>query len=187
MWGSILQGIGIAASLYGASQQSSAAQDQASTQAASIRETAAHNAAISRYDAYVSRGEAQEAWLKTNTELSQMRQQGDLFLSTQKARYGKSGVAVSTGTPLETMSRTQGEFLEDERTIAYEGLKDIKRAESLASRYDMLADYGLRDAAAQASLTIQAGNDASNAAWISGINQASQTTYQMGSQSGWWD
>jgi len=187
MWGTILSAVGIGASLWGASQQADAASDAANASAASQQEVAAHNAAISRYDAYVARGEAQEAWLKTNTELAQARQQGDLFLSTQKARYGKAGVAVGTGTPLDTMARTQDEFLEDERTIAYEGMKDIMRAESLATRYDQLAEYGLRDAAAQASLTIQAGQDSSNAAWISGITQASQMTYQMGSNSGWWD
>lgn len=187
MWGAILQGVGIAASIYGASQQSSAAQNQANAQAASIAETAAHNAAISGYDAYVARGEAQEAALKTNQELAQHRQLGDFFLGSQVTRFAKSGVATGTGTPLETMARTQDEFLEDEKTIMYEGLKDVQRAESLASRYDMLAEGGLRDAAAQATLVQQAGQDRSNAALIGGVSQVASQTYQLGSNAGWWD
>lgn len=186
-WGTALSIIGIGASLYGSHQSASAANDQASAQAASIRETAAHNAAISKYDALVARGEAQEAALKTNKELAQHRRYGDLFLSSQRARYGKSGVAVGTGTPLEVMALTQDEFLEDERIIAYEGLKDIQRAGSLARRYDALAEAGLRDAAAQASLTIRAGRDRSNASLIQGVSQVAQQTYQLGSNSGWWE
>lgn len=186
-WGTVLSLVGIGASIYGASQQSSAAQSQANAQAASIAETARHNSEISKYDASVARDEAQEAWLKTNQELSQQRQQGDFFLSTQRARYGKSGIAVGTGTPLEVMARTADEFLEDERTIAYEGLKDVKRAESLATRYDSLADFGLRDASVAASLAIQAGQDRSNAAIIGGISQVASQSYQYGSNAGWWD
>jgi len=187
MWGAIISAVGIGASLWGASQQSSAATDTANANAAAIAKTAADNAAISRYDASVARGEADEAYLKTNQELAQARQYGDFFLSNQKARYGKSGVAVGTGTPLTTMAKTQDEFLEDERTIAYEGLKDSQRAESLAVRYDKLAVFGLRDAAAQASLTIQAGQDRSNAAILGGLTQAAGQTYQYGSNAGWWD
>lgn len=182
-WGTVLSLVGIGASIWGSSQSASAATNQANAQAASIAETAAHNASISRYDAAVTRREGEEYWYKTNKELEQHREAGDRFLSTQRSRFAKSGVAVDTGTPLETMARTEDEFIADEKMIAYEGLKDIQTAESLATRYDHLATFGLRDAAAQATLVAQAGQDRSNAAWISGITQASSIAYDWWSES----
>jgi len=185
-WGTALSVIGLGLSLYGASQQSSAANDAANANAAAIAQTAAHNAAISRGDAAVAHKGAQEHWFKTNRELSQARQTADNFLAAQRTNYAKSGVAISTGTPTEVFNRTAREFMKDEQIIRYEGLKKIQTAESLADRFENLAAYGLRDAAAQSSIALQTGQDASTAAWIRGGTQISKLAYQWGDDTNWW-
>lgn len=184
--GAIIGLVGIGASIWGASQSASAASSAADANAAAVQQTAAHNASISNYDAQVTYGEAQEAFMKTNTELAQHRIQGDLFLATQKTNYAKSGVAVGTGTPLEVMSRTHDEFMKDQLTILNEGKKQVERSESLAYRFLKLGEYGQRDAAAQAGYIQQAGADRSTGAYLSGAATAATQTYQLGFQQGWW-
>lgn len=186
-WGTALGLIGVGLQAYGAYKSSEAAEDQAETQAANIQEVAAHNAAISRFDAAITRQAAGEVWFKTNREVDQFHQSADAFLATQRTRFAKSGVAVKEGTPIEVMNRTIDEFKEDEKIIKYEGLKEIERLEDSAKRYDLLSDFGLRDASAAASLVLAAGQDRADAYKIEGVTQAASQLYDVGYNQKWWD
>lgn len=184
-WSTGVQVVGLGADLYSSYKGSEAAEDNAEAQAAEYKATAEANAVISRYDANVERLQAIEQSYVTNQTVAAHRKKIEKMVGTQTARYSKSGVVTSTGTPLEVAVDTIKTGSMDEYTIRNEGRKASQIHSLLSERYEMLAQKGLREASSLASLAIQAGNDASDAYLLKGIGTASEKVYSIGSDLGW--
>lgn len=182
-WGLAL---GAGLSLLGALQKSKSTKEAGKDQSKAVKESAAENAALSRYDASVMMDQAQEIQYVTGLKLVQHGKMMEAFIGKQKAAYGKSGVSVGTGSALDVVAHTAKQGALDSQTIRYEGEKARSRALSAAKRYRMLADAGLRDAAATASIIEDTANDLSTGQLYSGIGQFAVNAYVTGESFGWW-
>lgn len=92
------------------------------------------------------------------------------YLSAQKSKYSKSGVLVDSGSAAEVAAKTIQEGKADEYTIRNEYNNKALSYESLATRYEMLADAGLRDAATYSSLLTSAANNTATGYYIQGAS-----------------
>ncbi len=163
--------IGAGLSIYSKTKEADAVEDQAKAQADAVASSAAANAKISRYDATVAEKDALEVELQAGIALRQHKKKIASLLSSQRAGYGAAGVAINTGSALEVMADTAAEGARDAEMIMYNGQTNAERQRSLAKRYRMLADSGLRDAAAQAALIEDAGDYTSKALQISALSE----------------
>lgn len=187
MWDAIVSVGSLAASTYLSYKKADSIEDQANKQAAEYKASAEANAEISRYDAAVNYQTAIEQSFVTKNNVAKHRRQVDAFMSTQRARIGKSGVAVDTGTPIEVAEYSLDNARRDEYIIRREGRKKTQALQSLANRYEMLAEKGLREGASYASLTMKAAEDESDMALYEGIAGALDKTYDIGETFGWWE
>ncbi len=163
---------GAAAGLFSSIGASGAASDTAHANAKAAKAAAKANAEISEYDATVAEKDAIAAEFQAGVAFQQHQTKVDSLLSNQRARYAKSGVVVNAGTPLEVMVKTAGDAAKDAELIKYNGLTKAQRYRSLASRYRMLADAGLRDAAMQAANIEEAGEYESRGYLMTGFANA---------------
>jgi hypothetical protein len=184
MLGAILGGLSIATGLFGAHKQASAAEDQASDQAAETRRVAEFNRELSYYDAEVAKEEGQRIFERTAGQLYNTRYALESLLGTQMTRYAKSGVAVGTGSPLDVAAETGKIIARDVEMIKNEGRTGMQRAASLAERYKMLGDEGFRDAFVTAAMIESAGSDRALAYRISGVSQAAAGFFKLGESYG---
>jgi hypothetical protein len=173
-WGSVIAGVGsIAMGLLQGSESSDVVEEQGELQAAAVRETAAHNAEISRYDAKVMREQATNIKYQTAVQLKQHYQNLDRILKGQRQAYGNMGVVSNTGSALRVQTETARAGKADANMIMFNGVTAEKAALSRADRYIKLADYGLRDAAAEAYyIEKSAAQTSSNIQWESYSNAA---------------
>lgn len=171
--------VGTGLDIYSSYQQAEASQDLGQARAEEVKRAAEANAAISRYDASVAEKYAIAEEVTAGLKLRRHMRLSEQLLGTQRARYAKAGVAPGTGTPLEIMAETAGELAADADIIRYEGQTRAARQRSLAERYRKLADHGLRDAAAQASLIEDAAEAASTAYLLEGAGKAFDAMYDL--------
>lgn len=157
-------------SLYSSFSSASAAKSQASQQVAYNTETAQANAALSRYDANVSRLAAYQVRAAESQAIKLHRENVNKYLSAQKTKYAKSGVLVDSGSAAEVAAKTIADGKADEYTIRNEYNNKALSYESLATRYDMLAESGLRDAATYSSLLTSAANNRATGYYIQGAS-----------------
>jgi hypothetical protein len=163
----------------------SAAEDQADAQAAELQRVAKENAKISRYDATVAEEQARAEYDTTVAEFKKHYFDVNKLLAEQKTRFAKGGVAGGTGTPLSVRGNTAKRAYEDGQILLHNGENAVQRQKSLAKRYRMLADAGLRDSAAQASMIRDAGTDAATSYYVSGATNLLNDMYKIGDSFGW--
>lgn len=153
--GTVATIVSVGSSLLGGS----AASDQAKAQAKAIKKAAKENAKISRYDSAVAEKDAQAIYNRTVAEFEQHYSNVNKLISVQKTKYAKSGVSIGEGSPMDVIANTAKRGYLDGQTLLNNGKNAVERKKSLAQRYEMLADAGLRDAAAAASNIRDAGAD----------------------------
>lgn len=168
-WGEIA---GAAISLWSSSKEADALEDRADDQADAINSTAAYNKKISDYDVSVAEKDALEIEVQAGLGLQQHKANVRRIISTQRSSYAASGVAMNVGTPVDVMAHTAAEGAKDAEVIRYNGQTKKERQLSLAARYKLLGEGGLRDAAAQATLIQEAGEYESQAMRIDAISDA---------------
>jgi len=160
-------------------------EDQAEAQASQVQAAAAENRRISLYDASVADDDARATEYAAGLALRSHLKKAERLVSSQRARFAKAGVVVSSGSPMDVIAETAGELAFDAEVLRYEGQTRADRYRSLASRYRMLADAGLRDAAAQAALIEDAGEDRSLAYLLSGGAKTIGAGYELAKGFGW--
>lgn len=122
------------ATLFIASQAMSAASTYAQGQAQASAYEASARAAEQQAQAQRKKGEYQAGVI---------RDKGQSVLSTQRARYGASGVAM-TGTPLEVALSTTRDVEMDALMARYNAEVDARRSEGQASIYRSQASAASR-------------------------------------------
>lgn len=157
-------------SLYSSYQSAQASKSQAAAQASYTKETAEANAALSNYDANVSRLAAYSTRVAESQAVKLHRNNVEKYLSAQKSKYAKAGVLVDSGSAAEVAAKTIEEGRADEYTIRSEYNNKVLSYESLAERYDMLAESGLRDAATYSSLLTSAASDRATSYYVQGVS-----------------
>lgn len=182
-WGGVvstgLQIGGAALGAYGSYSAAQAAEDQAKDQAAEYQRAAKANSKISHYDAQVAEENAKAEYETTVAEFKKHYFDVNKLLSTQRTRFAKAGVAGGTGTPLTVAGNTAKRAYTDGQIILHNGENAIQRQKSLAKRYRMLADAGLRDAAAQSAMIRDAGSDAATSYYVTGLTNLFDNTYNI--------
>lgn len=163
-----------------------AAKDAADKESDRIKRTAADNAKISRYDATVAEADANAIVEQTVDQFVLHAEKSEALMARQRVAYAVSGVALSKGTPMDVMADTAGKVYLDGQKILHAGKTAAERKRSLAKRYNMLADAGLRDASAHASAVRDAGTDQANLYLLHGIGTAADIVYNIGSEQDWW-
>jgi len=161
--GNVVDIAGTGIGLYSDYKSGKEAKKSAEDQADSIIEAAENNRQLSLYDASVSEKEAIEAFKSNQRNLKLHYRMADSLLGAQTVSYAKGGAVASTGTPIDVMEQTAIRLGEDARIIQYEGKKAVDQRKSLAHRYRLLADAGLRDASATAALIEKTGDYKSDA------------------------
>ena len=187
MLGAILAGASIVGGLFSSKMQADAQQKVANAEAAERERVAKVNADLSLYDASVVRQEARQIRHQYITQLKDHFLLSNRLIERQKARFAKSGVVVGTGTPLEVMSDTARIAAIDGERIRYNGENAVQHRLSLAKRYEMLAEAGLRDASFAAQQIRDAGDYRASATRISGLTRALSGIYGLGVEYNWWD
>jgi len=177
----------MAASLWGSKKESDSVTDTANRQAAEYTATAEANKLISDYDAKITLQAAIEQEYTTNQAVARHRDQVDQFMGAQRARFSKSGVAVGKGSALEVQEYSLDEARSQEMVIRREGQKKAQSLRSLADRYTMLGEKGLRDAASASALTMEVANDESEMSMFSGWTTLGQQAIEANQVYGWFD
>jgi len=155
----IVQGVGMIFDYLGSEAEKDAAEDYADAQAAELERVARANAEISYIDAKTAVRLGQQQNFEANAKAGLKYNVLQRLLSTQRTSYGKSGVSLQEGSPVDVMEETTKAAAQDIMNIKYGGKTAQAKANSLARRYVKLAEHGLRDAAAQAALIQGAAND----------------------------
>jgi len=158
--GPVLQGVGTVLDWQGNEQAQDDAEDYADAQAAELARVAAANAELSYRDAETAMRLGQKKNFEANAKAGLMYNNLQKLSATQRTRYAKSGVNIKEGSPVEVMEETVAAGAKDIMNIKYGGKSAQSEANSLARRYVTLAENGMRDAAAQASLIQDAADDA---------------------------
>jgi hypothetical protein len=188
-WGGVLgTGLQIGGALaggYASYSAAEAAKDQSKEQAAEYQRVAKENSKISMYDASVAEENARAEYDTTVSEFKKHYFDVNKLLAEQKTKYVKGGVSGSTGTPLTVRGNTSKRAYEDGQILLHNGENAVNRHKTLAKRYRMLADAGLRDGAAQAAMIRDAGSDIATSYYVSGVTTALNDMYKIGDSFGW--
>jgi hypothetical protein len=157
-----LAGIGL--SLWQGNEQADAIEDRGEAQAAEENRAAAANAALSHEDARITRVEAFQVEQATGNKIHNFLEMADRTFSTARRNFARSGVVGATvDVVLDDIRRHTGYQHE---IIRSNGEKAKQAKLELAKRYEQLADAGLREGAAAASLYEQAAaSEASATRW----------------------
>jgi hypothetical protein len=183
--GTVLQGAGTVLGFMSDSDAEDAAEDAADRQADEYQRVALANSEISLYDAAVAKRIGVKQRFEKNAKAGLMYKDLNKFMASQRTRYAKSGVAISKGTPVDVMEQTLIEGARDIMNVKYEGQSAKAKADSLAKRYKLLADKGLRDSAAQASLIEEAANDTVDAMKWNKYGKLATNVYDVGKNFEW--
>jgi hypothetical protein len=182
--GGALQLGGAALGLIGSHNAAESAKDQAKDQAKEYKRAAEANSKISRYDAEVAENNALAEHAATVAQFKKHYYDTNRLLASQRASFAKAGVSVGTGTPVNVFGDTARRAYEDGQTILHEGQNAVERFKSQAKRFRMLADSGLRDAAAQASLLRSAASDRATGYYIQGATTFASNLYNFDNEFG---
>lgn len=178
---------GAAAGLWASKEKSDAIEESAKDRASQIKSDAKANAALSRYDAAVVRGEASETFKAYQVKLNRAYRIMNMRLGSQRTQIAKSGAVSDTGSGLKLQEETLAESYKDIEIMRYNGSKAVDRIRNLAKRYDKLAEKGLRESAVYASSIMDAASNAAEANLITGIGNFGTQVSQIGTEYGWWE
>jgi len=148
---------------FGSEDEKKAVSKAADRQEAELIRVAMANKEISLYDANAARNIGITRRFEADAEAGIMYNNMQKLLSAQRVRFAKSGVALKMGTPVDVMERTTRAAAKDIMNIKYKGRSAKAEADSLAQRYKLLGDKGMRDSAATASLIQEAAADKEDA------------------------
>jgi hypothetical protein len=185
-WGDWLDLAGKAFGIYSDLSAGEAADDAARKQADEYERAAKANAQLSLYDSSVARKDAMAFEQQSAAALAIHMQQVDKVLGAARARLGKTGVSVSEGSALAMQTRIISEGERDALTLMHNGRTGYERRMSAARRYEMLAEKGLRDAAAHASLIESAGRSEQIGHYWSAAGRGAEFVESLGRSEGWW-
>lgn len=183
--GGILEGAGTVIDWLGSEDEKKAVEKQAEKQADEAKRVAEANKEISLYDAEVARRIGLQKKFEADAQAGLMYNNLQKLLAAQRTRYGKAGVALKAGSPVDVMEQTTIDAAKDIMNIKYKGQSAKASADSLAERYKLLADKGLRDAAAQASLIEDAAADTVEALKWKQYGTAVGDIYTLGKEYSW--
>lgn len=184
--GDVIEIGGKAVSLYGEMGKASDAEKTANAQANEVERAALANREISLYDATVARKDALAYEQASADALAVHMLRVNRVLGAAQARLGKTGVALTQGSALEMQERIIVEGSRDADTLIHNGRTGYERRMSAASRYDLLAEKGLRDAAAYATLIEQAGRSEQIGHYWSAAGRGAELVDTLGQTEGWW-
>jgi len=162
----------------GSESEQDAIDDAADAQAAELARVAKANKELSYQDAKTALRMGQKRRFQADAQSGIMYNNLQKLLSTQRTRYAKSGVNLKEGSPVDVMEATTEAAAKDIMNVKYQGKSAQAEANSLARRYVTLAENGMRDAAAQASLIQDAANDATTASKWDQYSSVFNTAYQ---------
>jgi hypothetical protein len=185
-WGDLIDIGGKAIGLYGEKRKADDAKKTAKKQAKEVKRAAEANKELSLYDASVAAKDAFAFEQSAADSLAVHMGQVDKVLGQATARLGKSGVAVGSGSALELQQRIISEGARDAEILQHNGLTGYERRMSAAQRYKMLADKGLRDAAAHASLIEDAGRSEQIGHYWNAAGRGVDLFDTIGQSEGWW-
>lgn len=184
--GSLISLGGTALDVYGNIKTSKDLKKSGKDQAKLVKEAAANNAEISHYDAGVAMEAAQRLRIKSERDFSLQWQNLEKLLAGQSVAFAARGVRVGEGTPLDVMAETGRAGMTDAMIVYNENRTAAEREESLARRYNMLADKGLREASNEAYAIEDAANQKSeNILWEAG-SKGLAGIYDFGDKNNWW-
>jgi hypothetical protein len=170
---------------YGKQKAREDAENQGEEQAKMYEQTARANAKLSMYDAEVARLAGLSAEAQADYVAGQTYEKVRAVLSTQTARYAKSGVVPGTGTPLEVEAYTAREAASEIAMIKYNGQTAKQRAFAEAEKYKLAAENGLYLGNIQASLAQMAGSDRADAYNWESMASLFSNTYKISKDSTW--
>lgn len=177
-WSAIGGAVSSVVGWLGAEDEKDAAEDAADRREDELRRVAQDNKELSLYDADVARKIGINRRFEYEAKAGLMYNKMQTLLSQQRTRYAKSGVALKSGSPVDVLEKTTKDAAKDIMNVKYAGRSAKAAADSLASRYELLAEKGLRDAAAQASLIQEAAADKVDAIQWGQIGTAVSNIYE---------
>jgi len=178
-WISDAVGIGgMVMDYFGSEDEKKAISKAADRQEAELLRVAMANKELSLYDARVMRDVGIDRRFQADMKAGLMYKELQKLLASQRTRYAKSGVALKMGSPVDVMEETTKAGARDIMNVKYKGRAAKAEADSLSARYKLLADKGLRDAAATASLIQEAASDREDAIDWSFRKDAMSTAYE---------
>ena len=177
-WGLAIQAGGAILDWFGGEQQKDAVQGQANAQAAEQQRVAQANRELSLLDAETARYTGLNRRFEADASAGLAYVNMQKLLAAQRTRFAKSGVVISKGSPVDIMEETTKAAAMDIMNIKYKGRSAKAEADSLAKRYELLAEKGLRDAAAQASLIQSAAADNVDAIDWNRWSSLAETAYE---------
>lgn len=183
--GTILQVGGGVMEWISGSEAEEAKKDAAKRQAEEYQRVAEANRAISLYDAEVARRSGLQQRFEHDAQAGFLYRDLKNLMSTQRTRFAKSGVSIGEGSPVDVIEETLVNGAKDIMNLKYKGDTAKAKADSLANRYIALADQGLRDAAAQASLVEAAASDAVESMRWEKYGSAAKKIYNIGKEYEW--
>jgi len=177
---------GQAAGIYADVSAGNDADDIAKKQADEYKRVALANRDISLYDASVAAKDAvafeQQAAVSTAINIERM----DKVLGAARASLGKSGVSVSEGSALDLQRQIIMDAERDISTMIHNGKTGYERRMSASRRYELLADKGLRDAAAHATIIEDAARSEQLGHYWSAAGRGAEFVETLGRSEGWW-
>jgi hypothetical protein len=177
---------GKAVGIYGEMQKAKDAEKTAKSQADEVERAAQANKEISLYDASVAAKDAIAFEQAAADGLASHMLRVDKVLGAAQARLGKAGVALTQGSALDVQERIIAEGSRDAVTLMHNGRTGYERRISAARRYELLAEKGLRDAAAHASLIEDAGRSEQIRHYWSAAGRGAEFFDTLGRTEGWW-
>lgn len=177
---------GTAADYMASEQQQQASIELAQKQSAEISRIADENAKLQRYDASLAIEQAKKVKLATDFSYWSNNKMTDRLISTQTARYGKSGVAVGSGTPLKVAMETAKESERVGNIILNNGKSERDRLYSSATRLNYAADQTLKTAAHQVDILNTAMQDGLSIMEYQQWTTGAQNLFKIGERNEWW-
>lgn len=177
---------GDALGIYGELQKGEDAAKTAKRQAEEAKRAAEANREISLYDASVAAKDALAFEQAAADALAIHMVRVDKVLGAATARLGKSGVVTTSGSALELQERIISEGSRDALALMHNGRTGYERRMSAARRYELLAEKGLRDAAAHAALIEEAGRAEQIGHYWSAAGRGAEFLDTLGRTEGWW-
>lgn len=177
---------GQALGIYSEYQKGEDADKTAERQADEVKRAAEANRQISLYDTSVAAADAWAYEQAAADAISMHMLRVDKVLGAATARLGKTGVVTTKGSALDLQERIITEGARDALTLMHNGRTGYERRLSAARRYELLAEKGLRDAAAHASLIEQAGRSEQIGHYWSAAGRGAELLDTLGKTEGWW-
>lgn len=184
--GDIVDVAGDVASWYASEQQQEAVENIAKRQAGEIATVAKENAALLRYDATIAEEEAKRTRVAADYAYWQNNRAVDRTIASQTAEYGKAGVAVSEGSPLDVALQTASEGQREGRVVMHNGLTAAARSKEAGDRLRKGAAQTINQANRQIDILYDAMSDQLTALEYQQWAAGASSLFDTGFRNDWW-